>query len=130
MSGVRGLSVIDVAAIVEAAAVAEPMSRDDFVGVVHEAGRLAPPALIEIASRAVVVARVRSVAAMRGAAYGARPVATGHEVGDERLEPVRKVAGHRYRSGCGGNRHHSATAARHGRIGYAPMVNLRVDVPV
>lgn len=90
MSGVRGPSVIDVAAIAEAAAVAEPMFRDDCVGVVHEAGGFAPAALIEITGCTVVVARVRNVAAMRRAADVARRVAIGDEVGDQRPEPVRE----------------------------------------
>ncbi len=96
----RGLSVIDVAAIVEAAAVAEAMSRNDCLGVVHEVGGLAPAALIEIAGCAVVVARVRDVAAMREAADIARLIASSHEVGDQRLEPACKVACHRDRAGC------------------------------
>ena len=124
------MSVIDMAAIAEAAAVAEPMSRDDFVSMVHKAGRLAPAALIEITGCTVVVARVRNVATMRGAADVARRVAMGHEVGDQRPEPVRKVAGHHDRSGCGGHRYHSAAAtARQGRMGYASMVNVG-GVPV
>jgi len=130
MSGVRGLSVIDVAAIAEAAAVTESVFRDDGVGVVHEAGGFAPAALIEIAGCAVVVAGVRNVAAMRGAADMARLVSAGDEVGDQRPEPVRKVAGHRYRSGCGGHCDNAAaTSARQGRVCYASMVNLG-GVPV
>ena len=132
MYGVRGLSVIDVTAIVEAAAVAEPMLRNDRAGVVHEVGRLAPAALIEIAGRSVVVARVRDVAAMRGAADRARFVAGGHEVGDQRPEPVRKVGCHHDRSGCSGHRYQSAaTPARLGRMGYASLVmDVSVDLPV
>ena len=130
MSGVCGLSVVDVATIAEAAAVAETMFRDDCAGVVHEVGGFAPAALIEITGRAVVVARVRNVAAIRGAADVARRVAMGDEVGDQRPEPLCKVACHHYRSGCGGHRNHSAASARQGRMGYASMVNLRVDVPV
>jgi hypothetical protein len=40
------------------------------------------------------------------------------------------MACHSDRSGCGGHRHHSPTPAVRGRMGYASMVNLRVDVPV
>ncbi len=123
------MSVIDVAAIAEAAAVAEPMRRNDCVGMVHEARRLAPSALIEIAGSALVVARVGDMAAMRGAADRARPVAMGDEIGDQRPEPVRQVACHHDRSGRGGDRHHSAAPARQGRMGFASIMNVSV-VPV
>ncbi len=107
---VHRLSVIDVAAIVEAAAVTEAVARNDCVGMVHETRRLAPSTLIEIASRAVIMPRVRNVAAARCASDAARRVAMGHEVGDQRLEPVCKVARHPDRSGRSGHRHHAASA--------------------
>jgi hypothetical protein len=128
--GVRGLSIIDVAAIVEAAAVAEPMSRDDFAGVVHEVGGFAPPALIEVAGGAVVVAGVRNMAAMRGAADRTRFVASGDEVGDQRLEPARKVARNPDWSGCGGNCYRSPTTAVMGCMGHTAMVNVSVGLPM
>ena len=128
VTGIPGPSVIDVAAIAEAAAVAVPMPRDDCVGIVHEAGRLAPAALVEIAGRAVVVARVWDMAAMCGAADRVGLVASGHEVGDERLEPACKVAGHRYRPGRGGHPHQSAAFVRPGCVCCALMVNVRVGV--
>ena len=128
--GMRGEAVIDVAAIVEAAAVAKPMFRNDRPGVVHEVGRLAPSALIEIAGCAVIVARVRNMAAMRGAADRARLVAGSHEVGDQRLEPARKVACHRDRPGCAGHCYHSPTAAMRGRMGHALMANVSVGLPL
>jgi hypothetical protein len=67
---------------------------------------------------------------MRGAADVARFVAMGHEVGDQRPEPVRKVACHRDRSGHGRHRHQSAASAWQGCMCHTSMVNLRVDVPV
>ena len=107
------------------------MFRDDCVGVVHEVGGFAPAALIEIASCAVAVARVRNVAAMRGAADVSRLVAIGDEVGDQRPEPVRKVACHCYGSGRRGHCDNAAAAsARQGRMCHASMMNLRMNVPV
>jgi len=85
--------VIDVTAIVETAAIVQPVAGDNGVGVVHEGNGLAPAMLIEIAGGACIVPRVRHVAAMRETADMPRPIAMSGKVGDQRLKAASKAAG-------------------------------------
>jgi len=89
LSVMHSVSVIDVTAIVKTAAIVQPVARDNGVGVVHEGNGLAPAMLVEVASGACIVPRVRHVAAMRETADMPRPIAMSGKVGDQRLEAPR-----------------------------------------
>ena len=100
--------VIDVTAIVETAAIVQPVAGDDGVGVVHEGNGLAPAMLVEVASGACIVPRVRHVAAMRETTDMPRLVAMSGKVGDQRLKAASKAASDSDRSRRG---RHGANAA-------------------
>ena len=104
----RGLTIVDMAAIVEATPVAEPMARDDGAGVVHERSRQTPPALIEIARGAGIMPGVGDMTPMGQAADMPWLIARSYEVGDQRLEARREMACNRDRSSSGRDRHHAA----------------------
>ena len=93
----EGQAIVDMAAIVEAAPVAEAVARDDGTGMVHERSCQAPAALIEIARRTGIMPGVRDMTAMRQAADMPRFIAMSDEVRDQRLEALREMA-------CNGNR--------------------------
>ncbi len=100
------------AAIVEAAAVAEAVARDDGAGAVHERVRLAPAALVEIAGSSGIVPGVGHMPAAGVAADVPGLVTVGHEVGDQRLKARSQVACHRYPPG--GCLHRNQAASMHG----------------
>ncbi len=111
-SVVKGKAVIHVAAVVKAAAVAEPMLRYDGARAVHERDCQTPATLVEVACGACVMARVRHMTAMRQAADAPRLVAGRDEVGDQGLKTSRKMAGDRDRPRRGWYRHHPACVDR------------------
>lgn len=94
-------TVIDMAAIVEIAAVAEPVFMDDGTGAIHERRGLAPSRLIEVAGRAIMMAGVRDVAATGEAADSLRLITMRGEISDQRLETASEVRRYSDRSGCG-----------------------------
>lgn len=116
-------AVVDMPAIVEAAAIAEPMFLDDGVGVIHEVHGAAPTRLVEIARRAVIVARIRHMPAACETADVARLIAGGDEIGDQRLEALGKVARDSDRPGERLHGHHAAAAAAIG-AGFVAMLGL------
>jgi hypothetical protein len=125
---VHRLTVVDVTAIAKAAAVTQPVACDDGVGGVHEGDGLAPAALVEVASGAGIVPRVGHVTAMGQATDAPRLIAMRDEVGDQRLEAARKVAGNGNLSGRGGHGDHAVHVPR-GGVATASMPGLLVRAP-
>ncbi|MGO9173358.1 MAG: hypothetical protein ACLP7P_15540 [Rhodomicrobium sp.] len=121
-------AVIDVAAIVEAAAVAKAVAGDYGVGTIHEWNGQAPAALVEIACGAGIVPRVWHVAAMGQASDAPRFVAGRDEVRDQRLEAPREMAGDRDRPGGCRYRDHAARVLRCGAFTVL-MAHLPVLAP-
>ena len=80
-------SIINVAAVAERAAIAQAVGRCDGADVVHERRCPTPPALIKVARRTGVVARIGDVTAAGVATDVARPVSGGDDVGNETLKP-------------------------------------------
>jgi len=123
-------AVIDVAAIVEAAAVAKPVAGNDGVGTIHEWNGQAPAALVEIACGASIVPRVWHVAAMGQASDAPRFVAGRDEVRDQRLEAPREVAGDRDRPGGCRYRDHAASVLRRGVFSLSVRRQLMLAPPM
>ncbi len=120
-------AVVDMAAVVEAAAIAEAMLDNDGVSaMVHEVCGQTPAALIEVACGAVVMPRIGHMAPVRQAADVAGLVAGRHEVGDHRLEAVGEMAGDRDLPRGGVHSYHSV--ARGGAL-LVPLVLFRVPAP-
>lgn len=101
-------SIIDMAAIAEAAAVMQTVAGDDLMGVIHEANGLTPAPLIEIACGARVMARVRDVTPMCETADAPGTIAMGNEVGNQRLEAAGEAFCDRNRASRSRNGYHSA----------------------
>ena len=97
----RGQAIVDMAAIVEGASVAEAVARNNGAGVIHERMGQAPAALIEIACGTGVVPGVRNVTAMRQAADTPRLISMRGEVRDQRLKACREMACNSNRPGGG-----------------------------
>ncbi len=86
--------VVDMAAIIETTPIAKAVFLDNGMRAVHEWHRLSPTALIEIAGRARIVARIRNVSAMREAAHMPGLIARCNEIRDHRLEALGQMACH------------------------------------
>jgi hypothetical protein len=121
-------AVVDMAAIIEAAPVAESVARDDGARPIHEGVGQAPAALVKIACGARIMPGVRDVAAMRQAADMPRLVPLSDEVRDQRLEARREMF--RNGNGPGGSGDgHDAAAMPPGRRAGVPAATLHASYP-
>jgi hypothetical protein len=108
----QGQAIVDMAAIVESASIAEPVARNDGAGMIHERMGQAPAALIEIACGPSIMPGVGDVTAMRQAADMPRLVAISDEIRDQSLEARGKMARNGDRPGCGCDGHHTSAMPR------------------
>ena len=106
------LTVVDVAAIAERAAIAGSMCGDDSAGMIHETCSVVLAALIEVARSPGVVPAIGHVAAAGVTSDGARPIAVRLEVGDESLEPAGERRRNSDRSGRGRDGNDVSTSGR------------------
>jgi len=74
------------AAVSKITSIAESMSNDDGVGMIHEPDRSTPSRLVEIDRGAGIVTRISNVAASGKTAHMARPITVGDEISNKAAE--------------------------------------------